>query len=112
MYNEIFKKIYDEASNIRNLSYHLNIYKTSVVNPIAIYDKIREYQKNIFCEKSTIDIEKLDDERMQIIESGIPCLTICNKNGSLFIYNKFVKYLDDKYIEIGKMAYFDKNYNG
>lgn len=112
LHREIFKKIYDEANNIRELSYHLNIYKTEGADPIVMYEKIREYQKNIFYEKNISNEEQLDEENMKLIKGGIAYSTIYTQDNALFIYNKFTKYLDDKYIEIGKMAYFDKNYTG
>lgn len=111
-HKEIFKKISDEANRIRELSYHLNIYKKEGANPIIMYEKIRDYQKNIFYEKSISNEEKLDEENMQLIKNGIAYSTVYTKDGSLFIYNKFVKYLDDEYVKIGKIAYFDKNYTG
>lgn len=111
-HQEIFKKIYDEVNKIRELSYHLNIYKTEGANPIIIYKKIRDYQKNIFYEKRVSNEETLDEENMQLIKNGLEYENIYTENGSLFIYNKFVKYLDDEYVKIGKIAYFDENYTG
>ena len=111
-HQEIFEKIYDEVNKIRELSYHLNIYKTKGANPIIMYEKIRNYQKNIFYEKRIPNEETLDEENMQLIKNGLAYESICTENGSLFIYNKFVKYLDDEYVKIGKIAYFDENYTG
>lgn len=112
LHKEIFKKIYDEANKIRELSFHLNIYKTEGTNPVIMYEKIRDYQKNIFYEKSVYGDEQLDEENMQLIKSGIAYSMIYTEDSSLFVYNKFVKYLDDEYVKIGKIAYFDKNYTG
>ena len=111
-HQEIFEKIYDEVNKIRELSYHLNIYKTKGANPIIMYEKIRNYQKNIFYEKRIPNEETLDEENMQLIKNGLAYESIYTENGSLFIYNKFVKYLDDEYVKIGKIAYFDENYTG
>lgn len=111
-HQEIFEKIYDEVNKIRELSYHLNIYKTKGANPIIMYEKIRNYQKNIFYEKRVPNEETLDEENMQLIKNGLAYESIYKENGSLFIYNKFVKYLDDEYVKIGKIAYFDENYTG
>lgn len=111
-HQEIFEKIYDEVNKIRELSYHLNIYKTKGANPIIMYEKIRNYQRNIFYEKRIPKEETLDEENMQLIKDGLAYESIYTENGSLFIYNKFVKYLDDEYVKIGKIAYFDENYTG
>lgn len=111
-HQEIFEKIYDEVNKIRELSYHLNIYKTKGTNPIIMYEKIRNYQKNIFYEKRIPNEETLDEANMQFIKNGLAYESIYTENGSLFIYNKFVKYLDDEYVKIGKIAYFDENYTG
>ena len=77
-----------------------------------MYEKIRNYQRNIFYEKRIPKEETLDEENMQLIKDGLAYESIYTENGSLFIYNKFVKYLDDEYVKIGKIAYFDENYTG
>ena len=111
LYNDVFKYVYDEVNRIRELSYHLNIYKTEGASPVVMYEKIREYQSNIFYEKSIKGNKKLDKKNMQVIKSGIPYETIYGENKRLFVYNKMAKYLDEQYDAIGKIAYFDDNYN-
>ncbi|MBQ8892116.1 MAG: hypothetical protein IJ068_04610 [Bacilli bacterium] len=111
LYNEIFKYIYDEANLIRELSYHLNIYKTSDVNPIVMYDKIRKYQNHIFYEKELMPGEKLNKKNMELIKSGISYQTTWRKDkSSFFVYNKMTKYLDEQYDNVGKIAYFNNDY--
>jgi len=112
LHREIFKRIYDEVHLIRELSYHLNIYKTKGANPIVMYEKIREYQKNIFYEKKLSESEELAKKNIQLIKKGLGYSVICKKDCTLLIYNKFIKILDDKYVEIGQMAYFNKKYTG
>lgn len=111
LYNDVFKYVYDEVNRIRELSYHLNIYKTEGASPIVMYEKIREYQSNIFYEKSIKGNKKLDKKNMQVIKSGIPYEMIYGENKRLFVYNKMAKHLDEQYDAIGKIAYFDDNYN-
>ena len=111
LYNDVFKYVYDEVNRIRELSYHLNIYKTEGASPIVMYEKIREYQSNIFYEKSIKENKKLDKKNMQVIKSGIPYEMIYGENKRLFVYNKMAKHLDEQYDAIGKIAYFDDNYN-
>ena len=36
LYNDVFKYVYDEVNRIRELSYHLNIYKTEGASPIVM----------------------------------------------------------------------------
>lgn len=111
LHDDIFKFIYDEINLIRELSYHLNIYKVSEVNPIVMYDKIREYQTHIFYEKELKQGERLDNKNMNLIKSGIPYQSILKENdSSLFIYNKMTKYLDEQYDKVGKLAYFNDKY--
>ena len=111
LYNDVFKYVYDEVNRIRELSYHLNIYKTEGASPIVMYEKIREYQSNIFYEKSIKENKKLDKKNMQVIKSGIPYEMIYGENKRLFVYNRMAKHLDEQYDAIGKIAYFDDNYN-
>lgn len=111
LYNEIFKYIFDEVNLIRELSYDLNIYKTSSVNPIIIYDKIREYQTHIFYEKKLKPEQKLDKKNMKLIKNGISYqIKMIQDKESLFIYNKMTKYLDEQYDNVGKIAYFNNEY--
>lgn len=46
-----------------------------------MYDKIRDYQKNIFYEKSISNEEQLDEENMRLIKNGISYSTIYIKDG-------------------------------
>ena len=110
LYKEVFKYIYDEVNEIRELSYHLNIYRTDGANPIVMYDKIREYQPHIFYEKELNVDKKLDHKNMKMIKSGIPYEIIYRKERKIFIYNKMSKYLDEQYDNIGKIAYFNDKY--
>lgn len=110
LYNDVFKYIYDEANRIRELSFHLNMYKTDGASPIVMYDKIREYQPNIFYEKKFKIDKKLDSKNMKLIKKGIPYEIIYGKERKKFIYNKMSKYLDEQYDNIGKIAYFNDKY--
>lgn len=110
LYNEVFKYVYDEVNLIRELSFHLNIYKTDGANPVVMYEKIREYQSHIFYEKSIKANKKLDRKNMKLIKSGIPYQIIYEEDRKIFVYNKMAKYLDEQYDNVGKIAYFDNNY--
>lgn len=112
LYNNIFKYIYNEVNLIRELSLHLSIYKNKGADPIIMYDKIREYQKNIFYEKNVKKDESLDEENMKLIKDGLPYEIILTKNSSKFVYNKISKHLDEQFNDVGKLAYFNKKYNG
>lgn len=108
LYEEVFKYVYDQVQLIRELSFHLNEYKKSGNNSVVMYDKIREYQKNIFYIKKVI--KKLDKKNMELIKNGLEYEGIYKEGSSLFIYNKMCKTLDEQYNNIGKIVYFNKNY--
>ena len=95
--NNIFDFVTEEIILIRQLAYHLNEYKNANDgNTITIYGLLRDYQSKIFYENIRND-NKLTDEEVKLIDEGISYQMISKDNEFNFIYNKFIKHLDDNY---------------
>ncbi|MFV0250192.1 MAG: hypothetical protein ACK5HP_04080 [Bacilli bacterium] len=110
-HKEIFGYAYDLINDIREQAYHFKIYKNEFKNYRVNYEKITELQKKIF------HYEELDfgnyDWSFDIKENSI------RHSGSSYItekhyviINKVEEHLTKMFDEIGKINYFDKNYNG
>lgn len=113
LYNDVFNYIWDLFRKIDAEVDDFNIYKNEFQNYPVNYKKIRNLQKNFFhYEEISLDektsIPNIDD-------FGIDCPYFASTNHytnkQYIIINKITGYLRMQYQNIGKLTYFDKDYD-
>lgn len=110
-HKEIFGYIYNLLSDIKEQVYHFNIYKNEFQNFTVNYEKLIELQKKIFY------YEERDAEdynwNYEVGEHDIGCYgnnAISKKH--YIIINKVEKHLSKMFVEVGKINYYNKKYDG
>ena len=110
-HKEIFDYIYNLIGEIRLEAYHFKIYKEEFQNFKVNYDKILELQKKIlFYEKRYNEDYNYSENFIDEAINGYG--ESCIDNSNYIIANKSVDHLSKMFVEVGKINYFSKKYNG
>jgi len=107
LYTEVFNYIYDFLNCFRYYKYQFNEIKDYRSN----YEDIKELQNKVFYyeeKDSNIKDFEYDGNRIFIHSWGGNAM----RGKDWFIVNKVEEHLTNMFNEIGKIAYFNKNYNG
>lgn len=110
-HKEIFDYIYSLLEEIRLESSHFEIYKNEFQNFKVNYDKILNLQKNILFYEKRFDEDynySMNFKEEAIIGYGENAID----NSSYIIANKVVEHLSEMFVEVGKINYFSKKYDG
>ncbi|MDD3340644.1 MAG: hypothetical protein PHN72_00360 [Bacilli bacterium] len=110
-YEEIFGYIYNLLNDIKEQAFHFNIYKNEFQNFEVNYEKIVELQKKIFYYEErdagdynwNYEVEEFDIR--SYADNPI------NKKHCIVI-NNIEKHLSKMFVEVGKINYYNKKYDG
>ncbi|MDD3340987.1 MAG: hypothetical protein PHN72_02140 [Bacilli bacterium] len=110
-HKEIFGYIYNLLNDIREQAYHFNIYKNEFKNFEVNYKKVRELQKKFFYYEEKE--EGNYDWNYSFEEYDIKYFSVNSISKKQYIVvNEVEKHLTQMFIEVGKINYFNKKYDG
>lgn len=112
IYNMLFGYTKELRDKIREKAYHFNIYFNSVNgNKVVNYQFVRKLQENLFYYEE----QKLSNRakwKKDLSECNYSCYYDNIKDKAYITSNEIIEYYNQLFVQIGKIAYFDKKYNG